>query len=101
MSSLFKHSTHPAAGTQISTSGGGSLDKVLVAATSSGTIKFWDTAGDRGNLELGGGTAIIGTFTPAAGASYDIEATFTRGLYVDTGGTSIDITTFYNGDSVR
>lgn len=101
MSSLYKRFVSPGAGQQISTTPG-SIDKVIVNAHSSGTFKLWDTSADRGALETLSGTCIGGTYTPAAGSSSIlIEASFSRGLYVDTAGTSSDLTILYNGSSVR
>lgn len=70
--------------------GPGCLTGMVVASTTSGTIKFWDQTSAATPV-------LINTLTPSAGSVYlfpDGGITFTRGLYVTVANT-LDCTVFY------
>ena len=74
------------ASTQISPAPGDLLGIFVASATSTPTIKVWDslTAAD---------DIIANTFTPLAGTYYPIPAHFNTGLYITISGT-VDCTIF-------
>lgn len=70
--------------------GAGKLTGIFCASGSSPTIKIWDSMSAAAPI-------LVNTFTPVTGvltAFPDGGVTFTRGLYIDVGGT-IDCTVFY------
>lgn len=68
-------------------SGAGSLAGIFVAsASSTPTIKVWDS-------ETAAGTILVNTFTPSAGTWYPMPAGYVNGLYVTISGT-VDCTVF-------
>lgn len=71
--------------------GAGKLLGIFVASASgSPSIKLWDAVSAAAPV-------LINTFTPVAATYYALPVegvAFTRGLYVDVGGT-VDITVFY------
>jgi hypothetical protein len=68
--------------------GPGKLTGIIVASTSSGTLKFWDQTSAAAPI-------LINTFTPAAATFYKLpDVMFTRGLFVTLANT-MDWTIFY------
>jgi len=68
--------------------GPGKLTGIFCASGTTPTIKIWDSM-------TAAAPILINTFTPAAATMYPFpDVQFTRGLFVDVGGT-IDCTVFY------
>ena len=68
--------------------GAGKLTGIFCASGSSPTIKIWDQTSAAAPV-------LVNTFTPVTGVLTPFpDVQFTRGLFVDVGGT-IDITVFY------
>ena len=85
MASFYKNLTADA----LVKEGAGKLTGIFVASASgSPLIKLWDAMSAAAPI-------LVNTFTPAAATFYQFpDVQFTRGLYVDVGGT-VDITVFY------